>query len=396
MHFSKNVTQVQPSATLALSSKAKAKKALGLDVIDLSIGQPDFETPENIESAAIAAIKAGRVSGYTSASGLPELKQAVIDKIKSIYGVTYQQSQVLITTGAKFALYAAFQVLLNAGDEVLIPTPAWVSYVEQVKLAGGKPVAVNSLAGNFKVTVDELEAARTSKTKAVIINSPQNPTGTIYDQEDLTQIGNWAVKNDITIISDDIYNQLTYNHAESSALINISEAIREHTLLIHGLSKSYSMTGWRIGFALGPQRLIKVMSILAGHATGNPATVSQYAAIEALTGPQTSVEQMRSEFEERLNTIYPMVQALPGFELTEKPQGAFYLFPEVKNAVQMTGFDTTEAFCDELLEQKFVAVVPGRSFGMPDHLRISYAANLDDIVEGIDRINAFITGRAND
>ncbi|GAF41801.1 aspartate tyrosine aromatic aminotransferase [Agrilactobacillus composti DSM 18527 = JCM 14202] len=396
MRFSKNVAKVQPSATLALSAKAKEKKALGMDVIDLSIGQPDFETPKNIEEAAIKAIEDGKVSGYTAATGLPELKTAIIDKVKADYGVTYKPSEVIVTTGAKFALYATFQVLLNEGDEVLIPVPAWVSYVEQVRLSGGVPVSVDSLDGDYKVTVDELEAARTPKTKAVIINSPQNPTGTTYNREDLTQIGNWAVKNDIMIISDDIYSHLMYNGHQFDALINISEDIRKHTVLIHGLSKSYAMTGWRIGYALGDERIIKVMSILAGHATGNPATVSQYAAIEALTGPQESVETMRKAFETRLNTIYPLIQAIPGFEIKEKPAGAFYLFVNIKDAVQSTGFTTTEDFCEELLDQKFVAVIPGRSFGMPDYIRISYAASLEDLKESIDRIQSFVSGKAND
>ncbi|MFD1672219.1 pyridoxal phosphate-dependent aminotransferase [Agrilactobacillus yilanensis] len=396
MRFSKNVTKVQPSATLALNAKASEMKTLGLDVVDLSAGQPDFETPENIEAAAIKAIKAGKVSGYTAATGLPELKKAIIDRVKVDYGVTYKPSEVVVTTGAKFALYTALQVLLNQGDEVLIPIPGWVSYTEQVRLAGGVPVSVASLAGDYKVTVDELEAARTDKTKLIILNSPQNPTGVIYSREDLTQIGNWAVKNDIIIISDDIYNHLVYNGHQFHALIDISEAIRKQTILIHGLSKSYSMTGWRVGYALGDERITKVMGILIGHATGNPTAVSQYAAIEALTGPQESVEVMRRSFEERLNTVYPLLKNIPGFELKEKPAGAFYLFINVKNAVLNSGFTTTEAFCEALLEQKYVAVVPGRSFGMPDYIRISYAASMAQLKEGIIRIQDFVNGKAND
>lgn len=396
MRFSKNVTKVQPSATLALSAKAKEMKGLGMDVIDLSIGQPDFETPKNIEDAAIKAIKAGKVSGYTPATGLPELKTAIIDKIKADYNLTYKPSEIAVTTGAKFALYTVLQVLLNEGDEVLIPMPSWVSYTEQVRLAGGVPVAVNSLAGDYKVTVDELEAARTSKSKVIMLNSPQNPTGAVYSREDLVQIGNWAVKNDIMIISDDIYSHLMYNGHQFHPLVNLSEAIRKQTILIHGLSKSYAMTGWRIGFALGDERVMKVMSILIGHATGNPSAVSQYAAIEALTGPQESVETMRQAFETRLNTIYPLLQAVPGFELKEKPAGAFYLFINVKAAVTNAGFTTTEDFCQALLEQKYVAVVPGRAFGMPDYIRVSYAASLDNLKEGITRILDFVNGKAND
>lgn len=392
MQLAKRIVDVAPSATLAISTKSKQMKAAGQDVIDLSIGQPDFATPKAIQAAAEAAIQTGSASFYTPATGLPALKQAISDRVLDQTGTTYTEAQIAVTTGAKFALASAFNVLLNPGDEVLIPVPAWVSYVEQVRLAGGKPHLVQPDNG-FKVSIDALEAARTAKTKAVVINSPQNPSGTVYSKQELTLIGNWALKHEILVISDEIYRDLMYNGASFTSMVSLDPAITANTLLIGGVSKSYAMTGWRIGFAAGPAKLIKAMATYIGHVTGNAAAASQYAAIEAYSGSQAPVESMRQAFEKRLNQILPALKQVPGFELEHEPKGAFYLFPKAKRAAQLAGFATVDEFVNGLLETTGVAIVPGRAFGMPDHVRLSYATDLDSFLTGLDRITTFINNR---
>lgn len=389
MHLAKRIIDVAPSATLAISNMAKQMKAQGEDVIDLSIGQPDFQTPEFIDTAAIAAIKSEQASFYTAATGITALKTAIADHVAAQSPVQYQPNQIVVTTGAKLALYALFQVLLDPGEEVLTPLPGWVSYVEQIKLAGGVPRAVQPSA-DFKVTVDDLEQQRTAKTRAVIINSPQNPSGAVYTREELTLIGNWALKHELLVVSDEIYRDLMFNGATYTSMIDIDPQITANTVLIGGVSKSYSMTGWRIGFAAGPEKLTAAMGKLLGHATGNPTAVSQYAALAAYTGDGTSVETMRQAFEHRLNVIFPLLQKVPGFTLAHKPAGAFYLFPNVKRAATLTHYSSVDAFIAALLAETGVALVPGRAFGLPDHARLSYAAAEEDLVEGIRRISQFV------
>ncbi|MEE1499383.1 MAG: pyridoxal phosphate-dependent aminotransferase, partial [Enterococcus hirae] len=302
MKLSKRVQQLEPSVTLAAAAKAKALKAQGKDILSLTVGEPDFATPENIQEVAVQAIRNGKASYYTPSAGIPELRQAIVDYIKEYYGITYEPSQTIVTDGAKFALYALFQTILDPEDEVIIPVPYWVSYGEQVKLAEGRPVFVKGEENNgFKITVSQLEASRTPKTKALIINSPSNPTGMIYDQKELQAIGEWAVKHDILIVADDIYGRLVYNGNEFTPIATISESIRKQTIIINGVSKTYAMTGWRIGYALGNQEIIDGMIAIASQSTSNSTAVSQYAAIEALTGEQDPVEEMRVAFEERLN-----------------------------------------------------------------------------------------------
>lgn len=389
MHLAKRIIDVAPSATLAISNMAKQMKAQGEDVIDLSIGQPDFQTPEFIDTAAIAAIKSGQASFYTAATGITALKTAIADHVAAQSPVQYQPNQIVVTTGAKLALYALFQVLLDPGEEVLTPLPGWVSYVEQIKLAGGVPRAVQPSA-DFKVTVDDLEQQRTAKTRAVIINSPQNPSGAVYTREELTLIGNWALKHDLLVVSDEIYRDLMFNGATYTSMIDIDPQITANTVLIGGVSKSYAMTGWRIGFAAGPEKLMAAMGKLLGHATGNPTAVSQYAALAAYTGDGTSVETMRQAFEHRLNVIFPLLQKVPGFTLAHKPAGAFYLFPNVKRAATLTHYSSVDEFIAALLAETGVALVPGRAFGLPDHARLSYAASEEELVEGIRRISQFV------
>lgn len=390
MNVSNRAQQLTPSVTLAAAAKAKALKAKGVDVLSLTVGEPDFVTPKNIQKAAIASIEDGRASYYTPSGGIPELKQAIVSYVEREYQLRYQPKQVIVTDGAKYALYLLFQAILNVGDEVIIPVPYWVSYGEQVKLAEGKPVFVSSTQEqSFKVSVAQLEAVRTDKTKAIILNSPSNPTGVIYTEEELRQIGEWAVAHNILIIADDIYGRLVYNGHRFTPIATISEAIRQQTIIINGVSKTYAMTGWRIGFAVGDEKIIQAMTQLASQSTSNPVAVSQYAAIEALTGEQSTVEDMRQAFEKRLNHIYPKVAALPGVSLI-KPEGAFYLFPNVKKTLEICGYDNVTNWVGDLLQEAHVALVTGEGFGAPEHVRMSYATDLMTLEKAIERMNDFI------
>lgn len=390
MHLAKRIVNVAPSATLAISNLTKQMKAAGEDVIDLSIGQPDFPTPKPIAEAAKAAIDSGAASYYLPTTGLPALREAISARIAAQNHVHYDPSQIVVTTGAKFALYSLFQVLLDPGDDVLIPVPYWVSYVEMVRLASATPRLVNSSAQNFKVSVDDLEAARTPHTRAIVLNSPQNPTGAMYTRTELTQIGNWALKHDILVVADEIYRDLVYNGANFTSMVAIDPAISVNTVLIGGVSKSYAMTGWRIGYAAGPAKLMKAMGTLLGHSTGNATAAAQYAAIEAFGGSQAPVETMRQAFEQRLNLIYPLIQQIPGFELLGKPSGAFYLFANVKRAAQLTNFGSVDDLLAAILKDAGVALVPGRAFGLPDYARLSYAASVTDLTEAAKRLSAYI------
>ena len=390
MNVSNRAQQLTPSVTLAAAAKAKALKAKGVDVLSLTVGEPDFVTPKNIQKAAIASIEDGRASYYTPSGGIPELKQAIVSYVEREYQLRYQPKQVIVTDGAKYALYLLFQAILNVGDEVIIPVPYWVSYGEQVKLAEGKPVFVSSTQEqSFKVSVAQLEAVRTDKTKAIILNSPSNPTGVIYTEEELRQIGEWAVAHNILIIADDIYGRLVYNGHRFTSIATISEAIRQQTIIINGVSKTYAMPGWRIGFAVGDEKIIQAMTQLASQSTSNPVAVSQYAAIEALTGEQSTVEDMRQAFEKRLNHIYPKVAALPGVSLI-KPEGAFYLFPNVKKTLEICGYDNVTNWVEDLLQEAHVALVTGEGFGAPEHVRMSYATDLMTLEKAIERMNDFI------
>ncbi|MBS5425185.1 pyridoxal phosphate-dependent aminotransferase, partial [Streptococcus sp.] len=371
-------------------ARAKKLKAEGKDVLFLTLGQPDFHTPENIQDVAVAAIRDGRASFYTVASGLPELKAAVNTYFECYYGYSVAANEVTFATGAKFSLYTFFMAVVNPGDEVIIPTPCWVSYVDQVKMVEGTPVTFQTTEENhFKATVEQLEAARTDKTKVVLLNSPSNPTGMIYSKEELEAIGNWAVEHDILILADDIYGRLVYNGNTFTPISSLSEAIRKQTIVINGVSKTYAMTGWRVGFAVGDPEIIGAMAKVISQTTSNLTTVSQYAAIEALTGDQSSIEIMRKAFEERLNTIYPLLNEVPGFEAI-KPQGAFYLFPNVKKAMEIKGYTDVNDFTNAILEEAEVALVTGAGFGAPENIRLSYATDLDTLKEAVSRIKAFM------
>jgi aspartate aminotransferase len=389
MQLAKRVESITPSSTLAITAKAGELKAQGYDVIGLGAGQPDFNTPKFIIDAAMEAANAGHTK-YTPTAGLPELKEAIIGKLKRDQGFDYDKSQIIVGNGAKHVLYLLFQALLNPGDEVIIPAPYWVSYPEQVKLAGGVPVTITTTEEkHFKICVEDLEQVVTSKTKALILSSPSNPTGMIYSKEELEPIAAFCIAHDILIVSDEIYEKLVYNGNQFYSIAQISEEVKAHTVIINGVSKSHSMTGWRIGYAAGDKVLIKAMTNVASHSTSNPASVSQYAAIAAYNGPQESIETMRQAFEKRLNTIFPRLSALSGVTCV-KPQGAFYLFPNIRQMSEACGFAQVSDWVTALLEEEKVAVVPGAGFGMPDFIRLSYATSLENLENALDRIEHFI------
>ncbi len=395
--LSQFVQNIEESVTLATSARAKTLKAEGRDIIDLTLGQPDFSTPEKIGAAAIQSIHNGKASFYTQSSGLPELKTAVSHYWQHFYGYDLSAKEILVTTGAKFALYSFFQSVLDAGDEVIIPAPCWVSYVDQVKMSGGQPVIIpTEQANDFKLTIEQLDAAWTTKTKVLLLNSPSNPTGMIYSKSELQAIGEWAVAHDLLILADDIYHRLTYNGAKFTAISTLSEEIRAHTIVINGVSKTFAMTGWRIGIAVGDPEIIAAMSKITSQTTSNPTTVSQYAAINAFSDEDTSsVELMRQAFEERLNTIYPLLCEIPGFEVV-KPNGAFYLFPKVSKAMQLTGFDDVTAFTTAILEEAGVALVTGAGFNAPENVRLSYSTSLPVLLEAVKRIKAWVEAKIHE
>lgn len=380
------VLKMDESVTLAAANRAKKLKAQGRDIIDLTLGQPDFPTPKKIGEAAIEAIKNGSASFYTQVGGLPALKTAVQKYWENFYGYSIDTLQILVTAGAKFALYAYFMATIDPGDEVIIPAPYWVSYVDQVKMAQGTPVIVEAKQENhFKVTVAQLEQARTAKTKILLLNSPSNPTGMIYTRKELEEIGEWAVENDLLILADDIYHRLVYNGAEFTAISSLSTAIRQRTTIINGVSKTFAMTGWRIGVAVGDPEIIAAMTKIASQTTSNPTAVAQYAAIEAFRGSDTAFDQMHRAFEERLNKIYNQLLEVPGFEVV-KPNGAFYLFPKVTKAMELKGFSDVTAFTTAILEEAGVALVTGEGFGSPENVRLSYATSLENLEKAVQRL----------
>lgn len=383
------VHTLTPSTTLAITAKAKELKEQGIDVIGLGAGEPDYNTPQNILDAALKSMNDGHTK-YTPAGGLPALKKAIIDKLQRDQGLAYEPSEILIGIGAKHVLYTLFQVLLNELDEVIIPIPYWVSYPEQVKLAGGVPVYVEGTSEQqYKISPQQIQEAITDKTRAIILNSPSNPTGMLYTESELKEIAAVCRDANIWIISDEIYEKLIYGDAKHVSIAQTSEDAKERTIVINGVSKSHSMTGWRIGYAAGNKQVIKAMTDLASHSTSNPVTTSQYAAIEAYNGPQDTVEVMRAAFESRLEIIYPKLAAIPGFHVL-KPQGAFYLLPDVSEAARKTGHESVDAFVEALLTEANVAVIPGSGFGAPSTIRLSYATSLDLLEAAVARIETFV------
>lgn len=390
MKFSQRVLNVAPSATLQVSATAKQMQADGIDVINLSTGEPDFATPANVQQAAIASITDGRASYYTAVSGLPALKTAIIARVEADTGRLVAPEQVTVTVGAKMGLYSLFQAVLEPGDAAMVIAPYWVSYEEQLKLSGATTQIVQPAAADLKVTVAELDAAKTAATRLLILNSPQNPAGLVYDATELKALAQWALDNDVLLVADEIYGKLVYNSTKFTSVLEFSDEIFANTVLIDGVSKAYAMTGWRLGYVVAAKEIISKINLLLGHMTSNPTTVAQYAAIEALSGDQAPVEQMRTAFETRLNTTYDMLVGIAGVELAVKPQGAFYFFPDVTEAMTKLGYMNTVDFALALLQEAHVAVVAGEAFGLPGHIRLSYATSQELLTEAIARIKAFI------
>jgi aspartate aminotransferase len=388
--ISRRIAAIAESATLKVDAKAKALQAEGRPVISYAAGEPDFATPSNIVDAASRAVLDPKNYKYTPAAGLPELREAIAQKTLRDSGLEVAPSQVIVTNGGKQAVYQAFATLLDDGDEVLLPTPYWTTYPEAIKLAGGVPVDVFAGADqNYLVTVEQLEAARTEKTKVLLFVSPSNPTGAVYSAEQTKAIGEWAEANGLWVISDEIYQNLVYDGVRAVSIVEAVPALADRTILVNGVAKSYAMTGWRLGWMVGPADAIKAAGNLQSHLTSNVSNISQRAAIEALTGPQDAVEAMRVSFEKRRNTIVAELSKIPGV-VCPTPEGAFYVYPDVTGLLNRTWGGVTPTtsleLADLILDQAEVAVVPGEAFGPSGYLRLSYALGDAPLLEGVQRL----------
>lgn len=387
--LAKRVDKIASSPTLAMGKKAKEMIANGIDVVNLSQGEPDFNTPENISNAAITAIKAHLTDSYTDTNGLAELKNAVIASTKKDYNVSLSPDQVVITTGAKLALYTLMQVLVNPGDLVITPAPYWVSYSEQVKLADGIFKAINPSNTKFKLTLEDLNQLDTTP-KVLILNTPNNPSGAVYSKKELEQVISWTKSQDVYLILDEIYGKLVYGDTIFHSGLTLSSLADSKVIIINGVSKAYAMTGWRIGWAIADVTIANAMTKLLGHLTSNPTVAAQYAAIEALTGPQDSVEIMRQEFEKRLNFLYQDLSIIDNISIPFKPVGSFYIFFKVDlKFMQRHGYNSTNDISMALLTEEKLAIPSGEGFGMPGYLRLSYAKSEDELVEATKRLQHF-------
>ncbi len=391
--LSRKAQAVKPSSTLAITAKAKELKAQGIDVVGFGAGEPDFDTPENICDAAVSAIKNG-FTKYTPASGTNELKQAVCDKFQKFNNLHYTPDQIVISNGGKHSLTNVFQAILNPGDEVIIPSPYWLSYPEIVMLADGEPVFVRGEQENgYKVTVEQLQAATTEKTKALILNSPSNPTGMIYSEEELSAIADYVIKNDIYVVADEMYEYLVYDGNRHVSIASLNEEIYKRTITVSGLAKTYAMTGWRIGYTGSSVEIAKLMSGIQSHQTSNPNSIAQKAAVEALTGDQSAMEMMVHEFDVRRKYMYEKISSMHHISAKE-PYGAFYVFADISKTLEMSykgkKIETSAEFARILIEEYNVAVVPCTDFGYDDHIRLSYAISIQQIEEGLSRIEKFL------
>jgi aspartate aminotransferase len=394
--ISHRISGIAESATLAVDAKAKALKAEGRPVIGFGAGEPDFPTPGYVVEAAAAATHDPANHRYTPAAGLPELREAIAAKTRRDSGYEVQASQVLVTNGGKQAVYQTFATLLDPGDEVLLPAPYWTTYPEAIRLTGATPVdVVADETQDYRVGVDQLEAARTERTKALVFNSPSNPTGAVYSPDQVAEIGRWALEHGIWVVTDEIYEHLVYGGAEVASIPVQVPELADTCVVLNGVAKTYAMTGWRVGWMVGPGDVIKAATNLQSHSTSNVANVSQRAAIAAVGGDLAAVEEMRSAFDRRRQTIVKMLGDVDGFVCPE-PQGAFYAYPSVKGALgrDIGGATPTTSveLAEVILEQAEVAVVPGEAFGTPGYLRMSYALGDDDLVEGVTRIQRLLNG----
>ena len=387
---SARVGAIAESATLKVDAKAKALKAEGRPVIGFGAGEPDFPTPGYVVDAAVEAARDPRNHRYTPAGGLPELKQAIVDKTRRDSGLEIAPAQVLVTNGGKQAIYAAFATMLDPGDEVIVPAPYWTTYPESIQLAGG--VAVEVVADetqDYKVTVEQLEAARTERTKVLLFVSPSNPTGAVYTADEIRAIGQWVEEHQLWVLTDEIYEHLLYDGVSTGSLPVLCPSLQDHCVIVNGVAKTYAMTGWRVGWLVGPTDLVKAATNLQSHATSNVSNVAQRAAIAALTGDLTAVEEMKVAFDRRRQTIVAMLNEIDGV-YCPTPEGAFYAYPSVKGLLgkEYAGriIDTSADLAGYILDEAEVAVVPGEAFGTPGYLRLSYALGDDDLIEGVARL----------
>lgn len=393
LNLSRKGLGITPSVTLEIAAKAKSMKDSGIDVISFSVGEPDFNTPENIQNEGIRAIKEG-LTRYTPASGIVELKKAICEKLKNENGLEYKPSNIIISNGAKHSIYNALMAILNPGDEVIIGVPYWVSYPDLIRISDGVPIFLETKEENdFKFNVDDLNKVLTNKTKAIILNSPSNPTGSIYSEEELRSIADWAVENNIFIISDEIYEKLIYDDKKHICISSFNEKVKDLTILINGMSKAYGMTGWRIGYTAAHENIVKVMSNIQSHTTSNPCSISQYASVEGLLGDQNSVEEMRIQFQARRDYMVETINSINGLSC-RKPEGAFYI---MVNFTQLLGktirgqvIESSLDFANLLLDEANVAVVPGIAFGDDKYVRLSYATSMENIEKGLMRIKELV------
>lgn len=381
---------IKPSITLAVTAKAAKLKAAGVDVVSFGAGEPDFDTPDHIKAAAQDSL--GKMVGkYTEVGGILPLRTAIADELSRVHNTAIKPEQVLVSNGAKHSLYNLFMALLDPGDEVLIPAPYWVSYPDMVMLAGGRPVILPTTADdNFAVTAQAVADACSSRTRAIVLNNPSNPTGAVYTRTQLEALAKVVVEKDLLVISDDIYRQLVYGTAQYVSIASLSPEVAKRTIFVDGVSKTYAMTGWRIGYTAGPQPLIAAMAKIQGQSTSNPTHISQIATLAALTGPQDCVATMRKAFDERRLAMVKLLRAIPGVTCAE-PQGAFYAFPDLsafigKKSPEGSVLDDDVQLCDWLVEVGQVAVVPGSGFGAPGHVRLSYACSMANIEKGLARL----------
>ena len=393
MNYSKKAMNITPSITLAITAKAKELKGAGVDVVSFGAGEPDFNTPKNIMEAAIKSMEEGKTK-YTPTSGIIELREAICKKLKEDNNLHYNSNQIIVSTGAKQCLADAFMAILNPGDEVIVPIPYWVSYPELIKLADGMPVFVEGKEENdYKYTLESLNKVVNNNTKAIIINSPNNPTGTVYSIEELKEIAEFAKKHDLIIISDEIYEKLIYDGKKHVSVASLSEDAYNRTIVINGFSKSYAMTGWRLGYAAGNAEVIKLMTSVQSHVTSNANSIAQYAGVEALNGPKDEIEKMVGKFEERRNLMIDRIKNITGLSVI-RPEGSVYVMINLENylgkSINENVINNSVDFSRELLEHEKVAVIPGSAFGLDKYIRLSYATSEELILKGLDRIESFL------
>ncbi|QPJ85614.1 pyridoxal phosphate-dependent aminotransferase [Sarcina sp. JB2] len=389
MNLSKKAMNMEPSMTLALTAKAGELKAQGVDVISFGVGEPDFNTPQNIIDAAILAMNQGKTK-YTAVSGITELKEAIVKKFYNDNGLKYKSENVIVSTGGKQCLFNVFAAILNVGDEVLIPKPYWVSYPELVKLNDGIPVFVETNEqDDFKINFKNLEKSITNKTKAIVVNSPNNPTGSIYSKKELMEIADFAKKYDLYIISDEMYEKLTYGDNKHISIASLNEDAFNRTIVVNGLSKAYAMTGWRVGYAAGKKEIIKLMNNIQSHTTSNVNSIAQYASLEALTGQQEEMKIMQNEFDRRRKVMMKLLDDISDVSYIE-PKGAFYILVNIEKILKKFKISGSSEFCEKLLDRENVVAIPGIAFGEDNYIRLSYATSMDNIERGLNRISNFI------